>query len=281
MNPQKETLSSILAEMRRRKVYVEKHGEKLYVHLPNHELKHVHQHTRNVVCGFSPSSRRNLLRWSATVNWQENPNPLFVTVTMPEDVICESPEQLKAWRDELIRAMEIYLCEHLPIVWRVEWEPRLTGRYKGKFRLHVHLCVFTAKFLRWQWLTGKWASITGTKGKVRTEVRRARRAKAPGRYLAKYCAKPMSVESLSLVIDTYCGTRVWGIRRKDWIETHPHFRLERITDSQLDFLLWFASKTFASWEPTTPTSFTLLYDKAERAWEMLNRFPVDKVQTRY
>lgn len=281
MARKEKTLSEICDEYRKRKVFVEKHGEKLYVHLPNHHLEHHWIHKRNIVNGFSPSSRRCLLRWSATIDWRENPNPLFLTVTLPDSIVCDSPDTLKAWRDELIRSMEIYLCEELPIVWRVEWETRKSGIYKGKFRLHLHLCVFTVGFIPYAWLNRKWKAIICRKGYCRTEVRRGRRAKAPGRYLAKYCAKVPDDVLPSLVIDTYCGTRVWGKRRPEWIETHPNFRLEHVTDSQLDFLLWFAAQTFESWEPTTPTSFTLLYDRAERCWDMLNNFPVDKMQTRF
>lgn len=108
---------------------------------------------RGTITGFSPASRRNLLRKIAML--QRDVKPFFVTLTYPKEY-SKNPEvwknQLKAWKARLERQYP-----ESAFVWRLELQERGAP--------HYHLLVYgvhdTTPSFR-EWLATAWYEVVGS-----------------------------------------------------------------------------------------------------------------------
>lgn len=97
---------------------------------------------RGMVLGFSPSSRRRLMRYIASMKRSER--PIFVTLTYPDLF----PKDMAVWK----RDLDVFgkrVARRWPgagFVWRIEFKERRTGANIGVIAPHFHLLVYNAKY---------------------------------------------------------------------------------------------------------------------------------------
>jgi len=176
---------------------------------------------RGEVRGISQQSRLRMLKFIAGIDWIRATPCVFVTLTVPDGIGLLSGPTMTDRRSEFIRRIERELVGQVPILWRVEYEPRKSGALVGQLMSHLHMIVFRTPFIPWRAVRSTWASVIGWQGYVRTEVKGMKNEKQAGFYLAKYCGKKGNADIGfdSLVYAAYLRTlppgRPWGCTRKE------------------------------------------------------------------
>jgi len=174
------------------------------------------------VHGFSRASRLSLLKKLATIDWNLAYPSLFVTLTYPDDVLPESAKDLNKHRFLFVRYMEKYLGKEISVIWRIEWKPRLSGKFVGRFAPHFHLMIFQVAYIPMEQVYEDWQKSVGYFEYIRTEVKRMVNERQAGAYVAKYCGK---AEDCSLVNDVHLNNiptgRQWGVLRPSLLPVHP------------------------------------------------------------
>lgn len=187
---------------------------------------------RGPITRFTDACRMRMLRFIATIDWLKTGKCLFMTLTYPDDVVHESYARLQKQKDLMQERIETHLGRHNPAMWRLEWKPRLTGRYIGQAEPHWHWILFGTKWIDKEWVNSSWKEVIGWTGYNRTEVKGMKNKKQVGYYVSKYSAK---VDS-SLVNDPYHRTipsgRQWGKLREPLIHRHTAFEV-LLPDSEL------------------------------------------------
>lgn len=170
---------------------------------------------KNMVFHFSRQSRLNLLKLIAALDWDALGQPLFITLTYPNECLPLDAYEVNLQRWRFQRYVEQYLGETVPSLWRIEWKPRLSGAKKNYLYPHLHLLSFTPKYLPHGDVREWWQKSIRTSLYVRTDVQRAIKGTNGGFYVAKYASK----DSSSLVHAAYLSSafpgRSWGIMRKE------------------------------------------------------------------
>lgn len=252
---------------------------KILAEKPKGQLGGKRQETR----GLSQQSRLRMLKFCAGIDWQKATPCVFVTLTVPDGIGLLSGPRMTRARSEFIRRLEREHTGKVPILWRVEYEPRKSGALTGELMSHVHMIVFKTAFIPWRPLRQAWQSVLGWQGYVRTEVKAMFGEKQAGYYLAKYCGKKgnAGLGNCSLVYAAYLRTlppgRVWGITRKSSLpmcaEHSVRFAPNPDADLIYDHLLGDRKKL----NPIGTGSFTILGNCSELALRFF--FPELYVQT--
>lgn len=208
---------------------------------------------------FSAASRLRLLKLLASVDWDRQGQALFITLTVPDDCLPMGSGKLTQLRSHMIRYMENYLSVKLPILWRVEYKPRKTGSFEGFIAPHLHLLVFTPRFIPWQMVRDWWKGLLGYDGPVATDVQRARGGKQAARYASKYAAKKDSLTSLDYAAYLTLPGRAWGITRS---ELWAWGKLKRVTltrPEDIEFAQRMGAMARPNYVPGRDGSFTVMW----------------------
>jgi len=171
---------------------------------------------RGDVIGFSAASRLRLMKWFNTLDWENAMPAIFITLTFPDDVTIISKYALNMYRWRWWRYLEKHLGKKVCGVWRVEWKPRLTGKWVGKHYPHFHLMIFRTRYVPKELITGWWEKTLNVEKAV-THVQAIENNRMCGAYISKYVAKAPD----ELVINAYLNSqptgRNWGFFRKNLI----------------------------------------------------------------
>lgn len=155
---------------------------------------------RGKVVGFSPASRRRMLRSVGKVRRKVIVEGLFVTLTYP-DIMRDGR---KAKRD--LRALEKRVCRAYPGVagiWKMELQERGA--------IHFHLLILGVSFIPYEWLARVWFEIVGSGNPdhlvAGSQVDRVKSYRHAMAYVSKYLGK-VEVESWEGIEQQ---GRIWGI----------------------------------------------------------------------
>jgi hypothetical protein len=192
-------------------------GAKVEIEYMRPPKKQVGGGKRNIVSGYSPSSRLRFLRTLATIDWTAMPAGFFVTLTFPDECLPDSPRHLTDLRHRWIRSIEKHLQGNVPMLWRCEWKIRKSGDNTGSPAPHFHLVVFTANMLTKHTCMVTWKEIIKADREIQVECDPMDTASMAALYAAKYMSK---VDEDSLILDN--GTKLstgrpWGIHRPSLI----------------------------------------------------------------
>jgi len=231
---------------------------------------------RGLIKGFTPSARLRMLRTLATVDWNDVPDSLFITLTYPDSRLRGTPKHRSRDRYLFHRSMENYLGRKVGALWRVEWIDRKSGEFEGSWQAHVHLIVFDCKFIPWQKVRSWWRAALAVDGPLSTTIERIEGGgKKAAYYVSKYCGKKQP--DLSLDIASYLNTgRAWGITRKELVPVHQRI-VHRITDPrELQLLENGAAMTFPYFIRGVDEGFSLFGKNAVRIIDEILRTDLDK-----
>lgn len=196
-------------------------GNLLEVIYVGHDRRKRSSKRRGGVGEFSRSARLRMLRMCSTINWDAAMPGVFVTLTYPDDRVATDSRVRTQERDAFFRATEKYLGREIPVLWRTEWKPRLSGKWMGHAAPHVHLLILSCSFVSYSTVNRVWCGVIGADGYCRTDVRKIRTAEHAARYVSKYAAK--LPEDLSLVNTSKISVegRHWGIHRRNLVPWYP------------------------------------------------------------
>jgi hypothetical protein len=222
---------------------------------------------RGTVGAFSRASRLRLMRTCSTVDWESALPAVFVTLTYPDDRVVTSGPVRTLERDAMFRAIESYLGKQIPVLWRTEWKPRLTGKLKGSCAPHVHLIVMGCSFISYSAVNAKWCSVLGADGYVRTDIRKIRTPEAAGRYVSKYCAK--LPDDLSLVNTSKISVegRHWGIHRRELLQLFDRNIMCNVPPELISLAENGACRVFPHFTRGARQGFSLFGDVAKKLGE--------------
>jgi hypothetical protein len=225
---------------------------------------------RGEIASFTDAARLRMLKEFARVNYDATCPPLFVTLTYPDPLATPALEQRNIHRAVMARYMEKYLGHHVAAAWRVEWVPRKSGELIGQPCPHWHWLIFGVGFIPYAEINAMWKKTIAWEGYVRTDIRRVDERGVVQSYMAKYISK--DAVSPSLVIPAYHNKlgRAYGWLRKQEIPWHDKIRHNALTDSQRAILTALAHELLPKTASGLETSFTLMGDRAEEAWGILD-----------
>jgi hypothetical protein len=199
---------------------------------------------RGVIQGFSKQSRLTMLRMTAKVDWFVCSPSVFITLTYPDDRLVTPYEERGKHRYLFHRAMEEYFGRHVPAIWRLEWKPRRSGRYKGYLCPHIHLMIPTVSFIPWRLVRQWWRQAIGARGVLKSWIRRIDGPDGAARYICKYVSKVPSLDYVSYHNNAVTVGRAWGVLRTRQIPRCP-VRLYRVmSPAEIDFV-----KGLRRWTP--------------------------------
>lgn len=211
---------------------------------------------RGTCTTFSRKSRLNMYRFINRVNWTKVAPAVFVTLTYPDAVLPKTQRELNTHRYLWHRHLENHLDARVPCIWRIEWEPRKSGKCVGQMYPHWHIFCMGVRYVPHEAVNAWWRQGIDAKGYVRTSVEAARSARECGKYIAKYVAK----EACSLVIDAYLNNvitgRRWGILRKNDVPMCPRHEFRVAPSLTTEECLQIATRALHSARPVD-CSFTL------------------------
>lgn len=231
---------------------------------------------RGLITTFTPAARLRLMKKFHAVDWDRAKEALFVTLTYPDPIADPDIHQRKAQKKEFVRLIEQETGQHLPAVWRLEWESRKSGDRVGEFSPHWHFLIFNHRYIDYKIINLCWAKAIGWDGYVRTEITRMRKESSVRLYLAKYISK--DAVSPSLVYAAYGRSpgKAYGYSRPSEIPMCPMQTYTQLTEAQIRTLMALAEEQLPWVEPGTMTPWTALGELANDVSAILSGRPLDK-----
>jgi hypothetical protein len=228
---------------------------------------------------FSPAARLRLLKFTATIDFKSIGKSLFLTLTYPDSVDWSDYTVRQQHKQLFLRKLEDYLGKQVCGLWRTEWMVRESGECVGEIAPHFHLLLFNVRWVPWQSVRSWWASVIHHEGYVRTEIRRARGARACGHYVSKYVAKVPSDRSLVNDLNQGATGKHYGYVRPRSI---PRASKQEITDpspERIRFLWRYAIAAMPWAQIQCGESFTLLGRSAIAARRAMSDLGLDGLET--
>jgi len=230
---------------------------------------------RGIVEWFSPASRLRLLKKLARVDWKRVGTTQFITLSYTDEHDETAFAERTRERSHLFEWIEDQTGSKRSILWKVEFKRRKTGRRKGQWMPHVHICVFNCRFLSWKDTAERWAQLLHVKSvNVEGDVTRA---KGVARYTSKYCSKDEDEGGLghASYLPPARKGRAWGWCRQELVPWAPKAEWINLNEAQvlrgLDVRRGITGRD-------TRDGFTLLDDDAEQVAAFIlgvQRFDVD------
>lgn len=260
----------------KRSVIVVKQGKLLTVSFRELLSPSMPTSKRGVVKEFSRSSRLNLLKFIAKIEWSQIPQAVFITLTYPDEYANRSMEERTLDKKRFIRDIEKHLGRKVSGIWRIEWKPRKTGKNKGNIVPHYHFLLIREKFVHHKVIRKIWRSILHVRGPLATDIRAAKNGELASVYIAKYMSKVH--ERCSLDNDAYLNThgRHWGLVRKKSI---PMAKLEwtlDLSEEEIEYLLKTGHDRLPWVDMNAPHSFSLIGKNAVDVSEYLRKLTLDR-----
>lgn len=175
---------------------------------------------RGGVTSFSRASRKRMLTRVAQINWKKVKCGLFITLTWPDERWYDWRRLKNQARSQFLRDLEYLLDRKINALWRIEWKPRLSGRYTGKYLPHFHLIVPNVRFIHKDKIKSLWTGAVGASDEIITWIDRLENKKKHSIYIAKYCAKVPGSDVLDNVTKLNMKGRHWGTHRPELLPVH-------------------------------------------------------------
>jgi len=262
-------------ELLRARASVTFQGKKLTLKIETNQQKFRKPKKRKAVRVFSRAARLRMLKFIATVQWDDYPTGLFVTLTYPDSVVRRTMDDRRMDRRRFLRDTEKHLGHQVKGLWRLEWEPRKSGLYVGQLYPHYHMMLLGETFYWHETCRKIWRKILRVKGPLDILVKAMPNAELTGFYIAEYMAG--ITDPLYLDNPSYWNTSGlhWGKIRRHQIAMAQEQTLEHLTDQQLDYLLTEAARKLPWVRPGEQTSFTFLGKHAVEAKRILDKMLLD------
>jgi len=204
-----------------------------------------------------------MLRTIAKVDWLKVPGGVFITLTYPDTYFDRVPALRSYDRLRFVQEMERLLHKEICVLWRLEYEPRKSGKHVGLVCPHFHLMVPFIRFVHKTWIRRTWRRILDCKGPLITWVKAIRGPEGCGRYLAKYVAKQPVLDDVAYHNKPHMAGRKWGILRPELLPWHPIERAGEITAQEYADAIR-AFNQINPWLGACPnSSFTVLGERAK------------------
>lgn len=217
---------------------------------------------------FSKASRLRLLSFMNKVDWSLIPEPCFVTLTYPDTVIHRDYARRSLDRFLFLRYLEKHRKAKTPSIWRVEWKPRKTGRYKNKLMPHWHLLLPTVTALNENVVRDMWRKSIGHDDTyLDVDVRSVTGELGAVKYLAKYVSKQQSLGILAYRNTGFRFGRHWGITRKSLIPMAPITVQRELTEDEILAAKQFAAGLWKHYDFDEGAGFTLLNPQLAKEWK--------------
>lgn len=230
---------------------------------------------RNKITTFTKQSRLRMLKFVATIALPKIPYSLFITLTYPDDLALNTPDERNRQRFLWLRHVERHLVKQVCGIWRTEWVPRETGKYVGELCPHLHLLLFESDWLDKSNVNDFWKRALGWNEYVRTDIAGEKTAQAIADYVSKTMAY-VSKDISSLVNGAYLHTgRHWGKVRPELIPRFKCVEIDRPSKRQWEYLKTVAKRQMPNWIDSGDYSFTLLGGLTSQEMENLIRLGID------
>jgi hypothetical protein len=221
-----------------------------------------------------------MLRACAKIDWQFTLPALFITLTTPDSLADCSPDERTTQRELFRRRLETFIGKKVPILWRIEWKKRRSGKLKGKLVHHFHLIVCNVSYIPWQQIRKWWALSIGHKGILKTWVRRIYSPLQCASYLCKYMSKVPSLDYAPYLNNDESIGRQWGVFRTKQVPRFIRQQVFHLWDEDIDFLTEIAMEKITEFGKYGPMSFTLFGNDVSEGLQIYfeNRLEPDKVK---
>lgn len=171
---------------------------------------------REEVRGFSAGSRLRLFKLTNRLDFASAGRSTFLTSTWRDELGRPSPSEITLARSAFQRSIERMAETELPGIWRVEWQRRKSGRFKGEEMPHVHVIYFRAPYMKVQEVGKRWARSIGWAGRVSLRMNEITNLRHCLNYVSKYIAKMDVMSNLDIpsYLSRHAAGRKWGVYRK-------------------------------------------------------------------
>ncbi len=231
---------------------------------------------RSSVSTFSRRSRYRMLTWLAKINWPQIKKGLFITLTYPDDQATLDPTERNKQRWTWHRDMENHLNKQFSLLWRIEWEPRKSGKRLNEFLPHFHLIAPGIRWIDKEKITSVWRRVIGADGPTSVKVKSLSCEKVHALYVSKYCAKIPSTSNLDDVSYLNIRGRHWGFHRPTMIPMSAKVRFENIPISLVSKIQVAASEFTPYYDPLLDTGVAFFGKFGQKMASFIRKLALDE-----
>ena len=170
---------------------------------------------RGPIREFTAAARLRAITHINRLDWGKKGRHTFLSLTYPDEVLPRDKSQRNRDRDNFLGFWERHVGQPATGIWRIEWKPRLTGKYLGRMAPHFHLVLMNTPWVNCELVKDWWRSCLTYRDKYLDTWIEEARGPSGAFYALKYCAKRHP--SCSLAISAYLGGggRHYGYVRKN------------------------------------------------------------------
>jgi len=230
---------------------------------------------RTAIKGFTRGARLRMLRMIASINWGNVRHGVFITLTYPDSCAERTLRERSTDKYLFLRYMEKHLGKKVGVIWRLEWEPRKTGKRKGQLIAHWHLIVFGVRWIDKDIVKQYWRAVLRADGPLITWIDGIKGGRKLAKYVSKYCSK---LPGDSVLDDTtYLNTlgRHWGVNRRELVPWFPRFLIPFLTEADVNLAENLACMTFAYFNRGAQQGFQIFGRNALKVGEILFERMID------
>jgi len=230
---------------------------------------------RTAIKGFTRGARLRMLRMIASINWGNVRHGVFITLTYPDSCAERTLRERSTDKYLFLRYMEKHLGKKVGVIWRLEWEPRKTGKRKGQLIAHWHLIVFGVRWIDKDIVKQYWRAVLRADGPLITWIDGIKGGRKLAKYVSKYCSK---LPGDGVLDDTtYLNTlgRHWGVNRRELVPWFPRFLIPFLTEADVNLAENLACMTFAYFNRGAQQGFQIFGRNALKVGEILFERMID------
>jgi len=205
----------------------------------------------------------------ASINWGHVRKGVFITLTYPDEHADRAMGERSTDKYLFLRYIEKYLGKEVGVIWRLEWEPRKSGKRKGKLTAHWHMIVFGTSYIPKDVVRSFWRCVLRADGPVVTWIDGIESGKKLARYVGKYCAKLPDADVLDNATYLNSFGRHWGINRRELVPWFPRFVIPFLTEADVKLSENLACMTFRYFTREAQQGFQVFGTNALKVGEIL------------
>jgi hypothetical protein len=231
---------------------------------------------REQVKGFSAAARLRLFKLTNRLDFTHAGRSTFVTATWRDELGRPDPKEITRARSAFQKAIERMAGCELPGIWRVEWEVRQRGRFRGKYMPHIHSLYFKIPYLPIKAVENVWARSIGWAKEVSLKMNEIDSFRKCLNYVSKYIAKldVMCRLDIPSYLAKHQAGRKWGVYRKSLLPFAEKLSLRVAPGPLIDRIREIATCAYAKTPQEQEDGFCVFGDAAKeiskiiREWEL-------------